>query len=37
MIRNLSDSEKVQYIIVGIWIGMMIGYFLGLALTGMEL
>jgi len=37
MIRNLSDSEKVQYIIIGIWIGIMIGYFLGLTLTGMEL
>lgn len=37
MIRNLSDDEKVSYIIIGIAIGIMVGYFFGIATLGLEL
>ena len=33
MVRNLGDSEKIDYIVVGILIGIMIGFFIGLAVV----
>ena len=33
MLSNLSDSEKIEYIVIGMIIGCMIGFFLGLGLT----
>ena len=30
MIRNLPDDDKISYILIGIFIGMMVGYFIGL-------
>ena len=32
MIRNLSDEEKISYIIIGICIGLMMGIFIGISL-----
>tara|TARA_R100001463_G_C3388333_1_gene206534 strand:- start:263 stop:373 length:111 start_codon:yes stop_codon:yes gene_type:complete len=26
MVRNISDNEKIEYIIIGIFIGMGLGY-----------
>ena len=30
MIRNLRDKEKIDYILIGIAVGVMIGFALGL-------
>ncbi len=35
MIRRLRDEEKIEYILIGIGIGIMIGYFLGIMFVGM--
>ena len=32
MIRNLPDSEKIDYIVIGIIIGIMIGIFIGMVI-----
>jgi uncharacterized transporter YbjL len=34
--RNLSESEKIEYIIIGICIGIMIGYFIGMVMVRMS-
>jgi len=31
--RALNDNEKIEYIVIGMIIGCMIGFFLGLGLT----
>ena len=35
MIRRLRDEEKIEYILIGIGIGIMIGYFLVIMFVGM--
>ena len=37
MIENLPNEEKIQYLIIGIFIGIMIGYFIGLITPDLEL
>jgi|ETNmetMinimDraft_21_1059911.scaffolds.fasta_scaffold965276_2 ABC-type antimicrobial peptide transport system permease subunit len=33
MIRNLPDEEKIQYIIIGIFIGIGVGFLIGLVMA----
>ena len=33
MLRNLKKRKKIEYIVIGMIIGCMIGFFLGLGLT----
>ncbi len=33
MIRMLPDNEKIEYIIIGIFIGIGIGYVLGITMV----
>jgi uncharacterized membrane-anchored protein YhcB (DUF1043 family) len=35
MIRNLLDSEKIDYIVIGIVIGIMVGIFIGMMMVRM--
>jgi len=35
--KVLNDEEKINYIIIGIFIGMMIGYFIGLVTPNIML
>jgi len=37
MIRNLSNEEKISYILIGMGLGIMIGYFIGLITPDLEL
>jgi len=37
MIRNLPDDDKISYILIGMGLGIMIGYFIGLITPDLEL
>ena len=30
MVRNISDNEKIEYIVIGIFIGMGLGYMIAM-------
>ena len=37
MIRNIPDDEKIQYIVLGIFIGIGLGYMIAMWVVSFEL
>ena len=37
MIRNIPDDEKIQYIVLGIFIGIGFGYMIAMWMVSLEL